>query len=77
MNEGVRAEQGGRHAIRMQSRLRETNVFALKLIVEVDGAHHQTDEGCDDDKRRDRYLAEQGYRLLRMRRPITGGHAAS
>jgi len=44
----------------MRSRLRETNVFALKLIVEVDGAHHQTDEGCDDDKRRDRYLAEQG-----------------
>ena len=36
---------------------------ALKLIVEVDGEHHQTDEGRERDKRRDRYLAEQGYTL--------------
>ena len=39
---------------------------ALKLIVEVDGEHHQTDEGREYDKRRDRYLAEQGYTLLRI-----------
>ena len=39
---------------------------ALKWIVEVDGEHHQTDEACDDNKRRDRYLAEQGYRLPRI-----------
>ena len=39
---------------------------ALKLIIEVDGEHHQTDEGREHDKRRDRYLAEQGYTLLRI-----------
>ena len=39
---------------------------ALKLIVEVDGEHHQTDEGRERDKCRDRYLAEQGYTLLRI-----------
>ena len=39
---------------------------ALKLIVEIDGEHHQTDEGRERDKRRDRYLAEQGYTLLRI-----------
>ena len=39
---------------------------AWKLILEVDGEHLQTDEGREHDKRRDRYLAEQGYTLLRI-----------
>ena len=39
---------------------------ALKLIIEVDGEHHQTDEGRRHDQRRDRYLAEQGYEVLRI-----------
>jgi very-short-patch-repair endonuclease len=39
---------------------------ALKLIVEVDGEPHQTDEGREYDRSRDRYLAEQGYALLRI-----------
>jgi very-short-patch-repair endonuclease len=39
---------------------------ALKLIIEVDGEHHQTDEGREHDQRRDRYLAEHGYTLLRI-----------
>ena len=39
---------------------------ALKLIVEVDGAHHQTDEGRRHDQRRDHFLAEQGYKVLRI-----------
>ena len=39
---------------------------AVKLIVEVDGEHHQTDEGRLHDQRRDRYLAEQGYEVLRI-----------
>ena len=39
---------------------------ALKLIVEVDGEPHQTDEGRLHDQRRDRYLAEQGYEVLRI-----------
>ena len=39
---------------------------ALKLIVEVDGEPHHTDEGRERDKHRDRYLAEQGYALLRI-----------
>ena len=39
---------------------------ALKLILEVDGEQHHTDEGREHDERRDRYLAEQGYTLLRI-----------
>ncbi len=39
---------------------------ALKLIVEVDGEHHQTDEGREYDKRRDHCLAKLGYALLRI-----------
>ncbi|MDV6031975.1 MAG: DUF559 domain-containing protein, partial [Phycisphaera sp. RhM] len=38
----------------------------LKLIVEVDGGHHQTNEGRQHDQCRDHYLAEQGYRVLRI-----------
>jgi very-short-patch-repair endonuclease len=39
---------------------------ALKLIVEVDGEHHHTDEGRERDERRDRHLTERGYVLLRI-----------
>ncbi len=39
---------------------------ALKLVVEVDGEHHQTDEGRQHDQRRDQYLAEQGYHVVRL-----------
>ena len=39
---------------------------ALNLIVEVDGEHHQTEEGRERDGRRDRYLAERGHTLLRI-----------
>ena len=40
--------------------------LALKLIVEVDGEHHQTDEGRQHDQRRDHCLAELGYHVLRI-----------
>ena len=39
---------------------------ALKLIVEVDGEHHQTAEGRQHDQHRDQYLAEQGYHVVRI-----------
>jgi len=39
---------------------------ALKLIVEVDGEHHQTGDGRQHDQRRDQYLAEQGYQVMRI-----------
>ncbi|WP_407699867.1 endonuclease domain-containing protein [Stieleria sedimenti] len=39
---------------------------ALKLIVEVDGEPHQTNEGRQHDQRRDRYLAERGYHVVRV-----------
>ena len=39
---------------------------ALKLILEVDGEHHQTDEGRRHDQRRDQYLTERGYRVVRI-----------
>ena len=39
---------------------------ALKLIVEIDGEDHQTDDGKARDAARDKFLAEQGYEVLRI-----------
>jgi len=39
---------------------------ALKLIVEIDGKHHQTDEGKAKDTARDKFLGERGYEVLRI-----------
>ena len=39
---------------------------ALKLIVEVDGKAHFTEEGRQHDQRRDAYLRKQGYEILRI-----------
>ena len=39
---------------------------ALKLIVEVDGESHQSDEGRRRDLRRDEFLAEKGYQVVRI-----------
>ena len=40
--------------------------MALKLIIEVDGEPHQTDEGRQHDLRRDQHLAEKGYEVVRI-----------
>ena len=37
-----------------------------KLDVEVDGAHHLTDEGRKHDAIRDQWMKEQGIRVLRF-----------
>jgi very-short-patch-repair endonuclease len=37
-----------------------------KLIVEVDGATHGSDEAIRHDERRARFLEAQGYRILRF-----------
>ena len=39
---------------------------ALKLIVEVDGAHHFTEEGRMHDRARDHYLRQLGYVVWRI-----------
>ena len=39
---------------------------ALKLIIEIDGEPHQSDEGRRHDRRRDQFLAEQGYKIVRI-----------
>ncbi len=39
---------------------------ALKLIIEIDGVHHQSEAGRNRDARRDSWLAEQGYDVLRI-----------
>lgn len=38
----------------------------LKLIVEVDGRHHETDAGQAHDRKRDEFLREQGYTIFRI-----------
>lgn len=37
-----------------------------KLIIEVDGSQHLTDEGMIDDMKRTKWLQEQGYTMLRF-----------
>jgi very-short-patch-repair endonuclease len=37
-----------------------------RLVVEVDGATHSTDEELAYDARREAYLCEEGYRVLRF-----------
>jgi very-short-patch-repair endonuclease len=37
-----------------------------KLIIEVDGGQHYTDEGLAKDKERDYYLKDKGMRVLRF-----------
>ena len=38
----------------------------LKLIVEVDGATHSTDEELEKDMRRTEYLSGEGYHVIRF-----------
>ena len=40
--------------------------FGTKLVVEVDGGHHFTDEAEPYDAARTRYLSNQGFRVLRF-----------
>lgn len=40
--------------------------LSLALIVEVDGAEHQTEEGQRRDARRDQFLHDQGYKVIRI-----------
>ena len=37
----------------------------LKLIVEIDGDSHFTDQGIDYDKARTEYIESKGYRIIR------------
>lgn len=37
-----------------------------KLIIEVDGEHHNTDAGRERDAKRDAWLGEMGYRVVRI-----------
>ena len=36
-----------------------------RVVIEVDGGQHQTEEGSETDFHRDRYLANLGYTVLR------------
>ncbi len=38
----------------------------LKLIIEIDGQPHLTDEGGERDRIRDDYLRQHGYTVLRV-----------
>lgn len=41
-------------------------VHAHKLVIEVDGEHHFTQEGLTRDAQRDRWFAQQGYRVVHL-----------
>ena len=38
----------------------------LRLVIEIDGAHHWTPEGIEHDQIRDRFLISLGYQVLRI-----------
>ena len=38
---------------------------SAKLVIELDGSQHYSEEGSDDDKIRDRYLARLGIKVVR------------
>lgn len=38
----------------------------LKLIIEIDGEPHLTEEGRERDRKRDAYMKKQGYKILRV-----------
>jgi very-short-patch-repair endonuclease len=40
--------------------------LALKLIVEVDGEDHFSEEGKRHDEKRDRFLRDKGFEVLRF-----------
>ena len=37
-----------------------------KLIIEIDGGQHYADEGIGEDKIRDEYMRDKGFRVLRF-----------
>jgi len=39
---------------------------AAKLVVEVDGSQHYSQEGAEADRRRDEYMTSQGLKVLRF-----------
>jgi very-short-patch-repair endonuclease len=41
-------------------------VHAVKLVIEVDGEHHFTEEGNAHDRKRDSWLSVEGYKVLRF-----------
>jgi very-short-patch-repair endonuclease len=43
--------------------------LSAKVVVEVDGDSHATLEGKFHDLRRDAFMAEQGYRVIRFENP--------
>jgi len=40
--------------------------LSARLVVEVDGDSHETDEGRRHDTRRDAFMREQGFKVLRF-----------
>lgn len=38
----------------------------LKLVIEIDGESHFTDEGREHDRNRDAYMTSLGYKVLRV-----------
>ena len=60
-----RRNQKFRHGFPIPPYTEDFGCLALKLIVEVDGEYHQTDEGRQHDQRRDEYLDEQRSEVAR------------
>lgn len=40
--------------------------LSARIVVEVDGHSHETDEGRRHDRRRDAFLAAEGFKVLRF-----------
>ena len=49
--------------------------FEARLVVELDGPPHDSEEQRLHDRRRDRWLAQQGFRILRFPNELILGSA--
>ena len=49
---------------------------AAKLVVEVDGSAHDSSDACERDAQRDRWLADNGFRVLRFTNAEVVAHPA-
>jgi very-short-patch-repair endonuclease len=50
--------------------------YDARLIIELDGATHSTDEEIEHDRRRDAYLRSRGFRVLRFWNYDVGDNAS-
>lgn len=55
-----------RRQVALENYVADFAILTQRLIIEIDGEHHFTDQGLAKDTKRDTRLGELGYRVLRI-----------